>query len=181
MEFKECVQGRRSVRKYQNVPVSDELIEKIVQIATYAPSWKNSQTTRFHVVLNEVIKKELAEKGVMDFEYNKKTILNAPMLILVTTVSPRSGFERDGSPSTSKGTHWESFDAGIATQTLCLAAHEEGLGTVVMGIYDEDKVIDIAKIPEGQKVSAMVAIGYADESPAMPKRKCVNEVLSFLK
>lgn len=103
------------------------------------------------------------------------------MLILVTTVSPRSGFERDGSPSTSKGTHWESFDAGIATQTFCLAAHEEGLGTVIMGIYDEAKVIEVAKVPEGQKVSAMVAVGYADESPAMPRRKSVNEVLSFLK
>lgn len=177
----ECVQGRRSVRNYLNVPVGDELIEKIIQMATYAPSWKNSQTTRFHIVSNEAMKEELAEKGVMGFEYNKKTIRNAPMLILVTTVSPRSGFERDGSPSTSKGTHWESFDAGIATQTLCLAAHAEGLGTVIMGIYDEDKVIDIANIPEGQKVSAMVAIGYANESPAMPKRKCANEVLRFLK
>ena len=103
------------------------------------------------------------------------------MLILVTTVSPRSGFERDGSPSTSKGSHWESFDAGIATQTFCLAAHEEGLGTVIMGIYDEAKVIEVAKIPEGQKVSAMVAIGYADETPIIPKRKSADELLSFLK
>lgn len=181
MDFQECVQGRRSVRKYQNIAVSDDIIERIVQTATYAPSWKNSQTTRFIAVSNEAIKKELAEKCVMDFDYNRKTILNAPMLILVTTVSPRSGFERDGLPSTSKGTHWESFDAGIAAQTFCLAAHEEGLGTVVMGIYDEDKVIEAATVPEGQKVSAMVAVGYADESPAMPKRKCVNEVLSFLK
>lgn len=181
MDFQECVQGRRSVRKYKNIAVSDDVIEKIVQTAAYAPSWKNSQTTRFIAISNEVMKQELAEKCVMDFEYNKKTILNAPMLILVATVSPRSGFERDGSPSTSKGTHWESFDAGIATQTFCLAAHEEGLGTVIMGIYDEAKVIEVAKIPEGQKVSAMVAIGYADESPVMPKRKCANEVLSFLK
>lgn len=181
MDFKECVQRRRSVRKYRNFPVGDEVIERIVQMATYAPSWKNSQTTRFHAVTNAAMKEELAEKGVMGFEYNQKTIRNAPVLILVTTVSPRSGFERDGSPSTSKGTHWESFDAGIATQTLCLAAHEEGLGTVIMGIYDEDKVIEIAQIPEGQKVSAMVALGYPDETPEMPKRKSTNEVLRFLK
>lgn len=181
MELKQCVEGRRSIRKFKSEAVSDELIEKIVQVATLSPSWKNSQTTRFIAVSNPEIKTALAEKCVMDFEYNKKTILNAPMLILVTTVSPRSGFERDGSPSTSKGTHWESFDAGIATQTLCLAAYEEGLGTVVLGIYDEDKVMKTAAIPEGQKVSAMVAIGYADESPAMPKRKSIDEVLSFQK
>lgn len=181
MELKACVQGRRSVRKFTAQAVSDELIEKIVQVATLSPSWKNSQTTRYIAVSNPDLKKELAEKCVLGFEYNKKTILGAPTLILVTTVSSRSGFERDGSSSTSKGTHWESFDAGIATQTLCLAAYEEGLGTVVMGIYDEAKVIEVAKIPEGQKVSAMVAIGYPDESPAMPKRKGSDEILSFLK
>lgn len=181
MELKECVQGRRSIRKYKSETVSEEAIKKIVAVATLSPSWKNSQTTRFIAIANDALKKELAEKCVMDFEYNKKTILNAPMLVLVTTLSPRSGYERDGSPSTSKGTHWESFDAGIATQTFCLAAHEEGLGTVIMGIYDEAKVIDVAKIPEGQKVSAMIAVGHPDESPAMPKRKDADEILTFVK
>lgn len=181
MELKDCVKGRRSIRKYKNEAVSDELLEKIVQVATLSQSWKNSQTTRYIAVSNPEVKTALAEKCVMGFDFNKKTVLNAPTLILVTTVSPRSGFERDGSPSTSKGTHWESFDAGIATQTLCLAAHEEGLGTVVLGVYDEKKVIEVAGIPEGQKVSALVAIGYADEAPAMPKRKDASEILSFMK
>lgn len=71
MEFQECVQGRRSVRKYQNIAISDDVIERIVQTATYAPSWKNSQTTRFIAISNDAMKKELAEKCVMDFEYNK--------------------------------------------------------------------------------------------------------------
>lgn len=181
MELKQCVKGRRSIRKFKKETVDDELVKNLIEVATLAPSWKNSQTTRYIAVSNDEIKKALAEKCVMDFEFNKKTILGAPTVILVTTVSPRSGFERDGSPSTSKGTHWESFDAGIATQTLCLAAHEEGLGTVVLGIYDEARVIEVAKLPEGQKVSAMVAIGYADEAPAMPKRKAVDELLTFVK
>ena len=103
------------------------------------------------------------------------------MLVIITTISPRSGFERDGSPSTSKKTHWESFDAGIATQTFCLAAYDAGLGTVIMGIFDEDKVIKAVGVPEGQKVSAMVALGYADEEPAMPKRKSVGELLILRK
>ncbi len=181
MELKQCVEERRSIRKFKNEPVSDDLLKKIVDVATWSPSWKNSQTTRYIAVSNESLKKELAEKCVMDFAFNKKTILAAPTVILVTTVSPRSGFERDGTPSTSKGTHWESFDAGIATQTLCLAAHEAGLGTVILGVYDEAKVIETATVPEGQKVSAMVAIGYPDETPAVPKRKWSDELLSFIK
>lgn len=179
MELFECVKERRSVRKYKQQPVDDSVLEKIVAAAAYAPSWKNTQTTRYIIVQNEALKNELAETGVMGFEYNKKNIHNAPALILVTTVTGRSGFERDGSFTTSKGTHWESFDAGISTQTLCLAAHALGLGTVVMGIYDEEKVIKAAEIPEGQKLSAMVAIGWPDEEPAMPKRKGVQELLDY--
>lgn len=179
MEFMECVQGCRSIRKFKSSPVSTELLEKIVRAASYAPSWKNSQTTRYIAISDEALKTKLAETCVMDFELNKKNILAAPMVVLVTTVSPRSGYERDGAPSTSKGSHWESFDAGIATQTFCLAAHNEGLGTVIMGIYDEEKVIEVAHVPEGQKVSTIVAIGWPDEEPTMPKRKGVEELLHF--
>lgn len=181
MDFMECVTGRRSVRKFKQEAVDDALIERAVQAATYAPSWKNAQATRYVAISNEALKTKIAEECVMGFEYNKKTILNAPMLVLVATVSPRSGFERDGSPSTSKGTHWESFDAGIAAQTFCLSAFEQGLGTVILGIFDEDKLIKTVKIPEGQKISAMIAIGHPNESPTMPKRKNADAVLTFQK
>ena len=100
--------------------------------------------------------------------------------MVITTVNSRSGYERDGSFSTSKETHWQSFDAGIATQTFCLAAHEAGLGTVIMGIYDEKKVIDALNIPEGQSVSALVALGYPAENPEAPKRKGTEQLLSFI-
>lgn len=179
MDFMECVKSRRSIRKFKNKPLSNEMLMQLVDIASCAPSWKNSQTTRYIVISDAALKLKLAETCVLDFEHNKKTILNAPTLVLVTTVADRSGYERDGSFSTSKGTHWESFDAGIATQTFCLAAHSMGLGTVVLGIFDHEKVIETAGVPEGQKVSAMVAIGYSDETPAMPKRKSAEEILSY--
>lgn len=175
------LKDRRSVRKYQDKKIDDSVIEEIIGLAAYAPSWKNSQSVRYIVIENKDMINDIAQNCVMDFEYNKKTILNSPALILVTTVASRSGYERDGSFSTSKETHWESFDAGIATQTLALAAYEYGLGTVIMGIYDEDKVIKAASIPEGQKVSAMMAIGYPDEEPKMPKRKDTEALLSFRK
>ena len=180
MEFKKCLQGRRSVRKFKPEAVSEAVLKNLVQTASFAPSWKNSQTVRYVAIADDAIKAELANNCVLGFAPNQQTILNSPVLILVTTVSPRSGFERDGTPSTSKGTHWESLDAGIAVQTFCLAAYEEGLGTAVLGIYDEDKVIKAARIPEGQKVSAMIALGYPDEEPAMPKRRDTEELLTII-
>ena len=113
------------------------------------------------------------------FPGNQRIIEGAPALVVVTTIASRSGYERDGSFSTSKGTHWESFDCGIATQTFCLAAWDAGLGTVVMGIFDEEKVASLAEVPQGQKVSALVAIGYPDETPAAPKRKAVDDLLTI--
>lgn len=179
MSFIECAGGRRSVRKYKAEKIHDEVLKRIITAASYSPSWKNSQTVRYIIVEDEMLKNELAQTCVMDFNPNRDIIMNAPVLILVTTVANRCGYERDGSFSTGKGTHWESFDAGIATQTLCLAAYAEGLGTVVMGIYDEEKAVRTAKIPEGRKLSAMVAMGYPDETPVMPKRKTADELTEY--
>ena len=178
MSFIECVSGRRSVRKYKTDKIPDDVLTRVIAAASWAPSWKNSQTTRYLIIEDEALKNDLAEYCMMDFALNRDNIMSAPSVILVTTIANRSGYERDGSFSTGKGTHWESFDAGIATQTLCLAAFAEGLGTVIMGIFDTEKITQKVKIPEGQKLSAVVAIGYPDETPPMPKRKGVDELLN---
>ena len=94
-------------------------------------------------------------------------------------VHGRSGYERDGSFTTSKEDRWEVFDAGIATQTFCLAAHEKGIGSVIMGIFDENKVGELIDIEEGRKVAALVAVGYPAETPEAPKRKPVEELVRF--
>ena len=179
MKATDCIRLRRSIRKYKDKPVDEITIKKIISVAAFAPSWKNSQTTRYIAVTDKTLKERMANEGMMGFEYNIKTAINAPVIIAVTTVNGRSGYERDGSFTTSKGTHWQSFDAGIATQTLCLAAFKEGLGTVIMGIFDEQKVSEILNVPEGQSVSALVALGYADEEPEAPKRKAVEDLLTI--
>lgn len=180
MDFTTCNETRRSVRKYLQKPIDEALLHKIIAAASCAPSWKNSQTTRYIAVQSNPLKEILADTCMLDFKPNQQIVRNAPMVILVTTVANRSGYERDGSFSTGKGTHWESFDAGIAAQTLCLSAHNEGLGTVIMGIFDAEKVAEAAHIPPEQKLSAMVAVGYPDEQPSGPKRKEFQELLTVL-
>ena len=180
MNFIECVRARRSVRRFTEEGVDRETVKRIVELAACAPSWKNSQTVRYLVVEDKAIKARIANECVMGYEGNRKIIEGAPVLVIVTYIEGRSGYERDGSFSTSRGTHWESFDAGIATQTFCLAACEAGLGTVIMGIFDETKLCETANIPEGSRVAALVALGHPAESPTMPKRKIVDDILAFL-
>jgi nitroreductase len=174
-----CLTTRRTIRRFADRPVSSEQIAKILSVATYAPSWKNSQTTRYTAILDPALKARIAEECMMGFSHNEGITKGAPVLIVVRTVEGRSGYERDGSPTTSKGSHWQSFDAGIACATFCLAAHEMGLGTVIMGIYEEAKVRELLNVPESEGISALIALGYPDEQPDAPKKKTAEELLEI--
>ena len=92
-----------------------------------------------------------------------------------------SGYDKDGSFSTSQQDRWEMFDAGIATQTFCLAAHLKGVGSVILGVFDEEKIRQYIDIPENEKVTNLIAIGYPlDQPKSAPPRKSVEEISSFV-
>ena len=179
MEALECIKTRRSVRKFTEQPVTEEEVRKVVEAAAYAPSWKNTQVSRYIVVTDKDKKAKLADDCMMDFAFNQKTAHGAPAMVVLTMVKARSGYERDGSFSTALGTHWESFDTGVAAQTFCLAAHALGLGTVIMGVFDGEKVAQVVDIPEGQQVAALIALGHPAEEPQAPARKDVDTLLRF--
>lgn len=179
MEALECIKTRRSVRKFTEQPVTEDEIRQVVAAAAYAPSWKNTQIVRYIVVTDKEKKDKLADDCMMDFAFNQKTAHGAPAMVVLTMVTERSGYERDGSFSTSLGTHWQSFDAGVAAQTFCLSAHALGLGTVMMGVFDPAEVAKVVDIPEGQQVAALIAVGHPAEDPQAPKRKDVDTLLRF--
>lgn len=180
MNVIKAIKTRRSIRKYTTEIVSKIDLEDIVELASYAPSWKNSQTPGYVIVQNRELIGKIANEGVMGFEKNKNTILNCSALVVMTTVCGRCGYERDGSFTTKKGDKWEMFDAGIAAQTFMLAAHEKGIGTVVLGIFDEDYIAELIGLEEGKSISALIAVGYPAEKPAAPGRKKVEELVRFL-
>lgn len=180
MELVKAVTERRSIRSYTNQPVTEEDLKKIIEIARFAPTWKNSQTARYYAILNQELKNKIAEQATLDFSKNKLNIQNAPALVVLTTVNGIAGYEQDGSFTTSKQTHWQSFDAGIACQTFCLTAYEYGFGTLIMGIFDENKLAEILQLPKQESVSALIAIGYANEAPEAPKRKSVDQILQII-
>lgn len=173
----ECIKERRSIRKYKNKGIDHSLLESIISTASYSPSWKNTQITRYIAIEDASIIQKIADEFTPEF--NSNIIRQVPMLIAVTFVKNRCGFERDGSYSTKKGDRWQMFDAGAACQTFCLAAHEKGLGTVIMGIWDEDGITELLNIPETQELAALIAIGYPDISPDAPKRKSVADLLTY--
>ncbi|MBR6628064.1 MAG: nitroreductase family protein, partial [Lachnospiraceae bacterium] len=98
MTAKECIMGRRSIRKFTDQPVSHQILEDIVNTAAYAPSWKNTQITRYIAIESDMKAKVAALTS--KHPGNGAIINNAPMLIAVTVIKGRCGFERDGSYTT---------------------------------------------------------------------------------
>ena len=177
MNVTECIRSRRSIRKYSSKPIEHSIIDSIVADVSYSPSWKNTQITRFIAIEDSSVLGTIAEQFTPD--YNSKIINQVPVLIAVTFLKGRCGFERDGSYSTKKEDRWQMFDAGIACQTFCLAAKERGLGTVIMGIFDEDGISGLLDIPSDQELAALIALGYPEEEPTPPKRKATDILLQY--
>lgn len=180
MEAMEMIKERRSIRSFTEEKVTNEKLKEIIELATYSPSWKNSQIVRYNIVQDEDILEKIIENGVLNFEFNQKTIKKANGIAILSYVKEISGYEKDGSFTTSKGDAWEMFDAGIASQTFCLAAHNLGVGTVIMGIFDENKVGEIINLPKNEKVAAIIAYGVKSKDSKMPPRKSVDEVSRFI-
>ena len=177
METVKAIKERRSVRKFDTSrEVSKELIESVIDVARFAPSWKNTQVTRYYVLTGEA-KDKLADCTTI-WAKNGDIMRGAPMVVALSVVDKRSGYERDGSASTPLGAGWQMFDSGIACQTFCLAAHDAGLSSVIMGLYD-DNAADVIGIPEGQILTAVIAVGYAAEEPAAPNRKEVSDLVTY--
>lgn len=175
----ECLTGRRSIREFTDEPVSAELLSEIVDIARFAPSWKNTQIARY-VALTGAKKDELSNTAFKLWAGNSTIINNAPVAIVLTYVKNRSGFERDGSYTTTKEDRWQNFDCGIAAEAFCLSAYEKGLGTVILGIFDESEVAKVLDLPEDRGVAAIIAVGHPTSHPDAPRRKEVSELLTIM-
>ena len=146
MELSHGIETRRSIRNFTEQPVTADQIRRIVALAQFAPSWKNSQTARYYAILDPALKNRIAEEGTMQFSKNANNIRNAAALVVLASVEGIAGYDQDGSYTTALGTHWQSFDAGIACQTFCLAAHAQGLATLIMGIFDPKKVSPLVSV-----------------------------------
>ena len=176
MELVKCIKERRSVRKFDTKEVSKELIDSVIDTARFAPSWKNTQVTRYTVLTGEAKDKLAACTNI--WAKNGDIMRGAPMVVALSIVDKRSGYEKDGTASTPLGDGWQMFDAGIAAQTFCLSAFDAGLSTVIMGLYD-DNAAEVIGIPEGQILTALIAVGFPAESPEGPRRKELSDLVTY--
>lgn len=176
MEFQNVIENRRSMRNYKEGKKFDkQIIDELIRAALFAPTWKNSETGRYHVILSDEMLLKFRNECLA--EYNRNNSNNACAIIVTTFVKNQSGFNVDGTPTNELGNGWGIYDLGLQNQNLLLKAKEMGLDTLVMGIRDEVRIREMLNIPEEEIIVAAIALGYGDKEAKAPKRKEIEEVL----
>ncbi|HJX24484.1 MAG TPA: nitroreductase family protein [Candidatus Bathyarchaeia archaeon] len=145
MEVLDAIKARRSVRAYLPDTVPEEVLERILEAARFAPSAGNIQPWHFIVVTDPQKRTQISKGGRF-----------ARFLSESPTVIVGCGMKR----STTK---WHVVDTTIAMQNMVLAATSEGLGTCWIGSFNEVEVKKLLRIPEEFTVVALLAIGYPRE------------------
>jgi nitroreductase len=176
MELQSALENRKSIRSYLSKDVEPEKLTALIEAASLAPSWKNSQTARYYVIHTS---EKLEQIRATLPEFNRKNCEQAPALIITTVVLNRSGYERNGEPTNELGNGWGFYDCGLGSMALLLKATELGLSTLVMGIRDAAKISEILEIPENEAVVSVISVGYSDADPERPARKPVEKLARF--
>ncbi len=177
MIFLDLVRKRQSVRKYLDKPVEREKIDRCVEAARLAPSASNSQPWKFIVVDGKHLKNKVANATFSKLVSFNAFVPRAPVIVVVTIDKPKLMLQMG---NVLKKTNYGLIDIGIATEHFCLQATEEGLGTCILGWFNEKKIKKILDIPKKNKIGLVVSLGYSGhETIREKKRKSVKEISNY--
>lgn len=178
-DFLTLAKQRQSDRVFDSGrPVEKEKLQRILEAACVAPSACNSQPWRFIVVDDPELKNKVADatsSRILGINHFTK---QAPVHIVV--VEEKANLSA-GFGSWIKDKNLAHMDIGIAAAHIVLAAEDEGLGSCILGWFDEDKMRKVLEIPSGKRVLLDIVIGYSTQSDRTKKRKLMTDVVSYNK
>lgn len=175
MTLNDIALQRRSIRKYNGQAVSRQELEQLVRFAQEAPSWKNQQTSRYHIVLDPAV---LAAARTCLRGSNPQKTEGAAALIVTTFKHDIVGHTH-GQPDNEGGNGWGWYDLGLQNAYLLLKAAEMNLDTLVIGIRSAEELRALLQIPSDETIGAVIAVGHRVEDVPRPPRKPLDEVLQF--
>jgi nitroreductase len=170
VEVFEAIQGRRSIRAFESREVPEELVERLIEAARWAPSAGNIQPWEFIIVRKQEIKRKLAEAALW-----QSFIEEAPVVIVVCADEVRStqGYGMRGK------TLYCIQDTAAAIQNIHLAAYSMGLGTCWVGAFGEDEARKVLKTPAGIRPVAIIPVGYPAETPSPRSRRPLKQIVHY--
>ena len=175
-ELIQLLKERRSIRNYSDKEVPEDALQTIFEAVQWTPSWANTQCWEIVVVKDPLVKEQLSE-AVPAANPAFKSVLKAPVVLAVCAKMGTSGYYK-GIVTTKFG-DWFMFDLGLATYSICFTAHTMGLGTVVIGLYDHNKVKAVLKLPKEVENVVLIPLGYPTKIPKAPKRQDVTDFVHY--
>lgn len=170
------MQQRQSCRSFSDKPVEAEKIVSCINAACLAPSACNTQPYHFYVA-------HAPEAVAVAAEYCKgdkvnKWVGEAKAFVIVTQ-------EHADIPYSNPEIHkrdFRQYDIGLALENFCLEATELGLGTCILGTYNEEKLKSNFRIPSPKSIALVIAMGYPDSSEIRnKKRKPLEDMITYLR
>jgi len=176
--FLELLVQRQSVRGYTDQPVEQEKIERCLEAARMSPSACNSQPWKFVVVNDPQLKDQIAgctTSGPL-VPMNHFT-RQAPVMVVIVRESPNFTSKIG---TLLKDKPYTLMDIGIASLQFCLQATAEGLGTCILGWFNEKKVKKLLNIPKSKRAELIITLGYPSSQTIRPKvRKKIEEISCY--
>ena len=178
MNFQELIAKRQSVRKYQDKPVEKEKIEQLIEAVHLAPSACNSQPWKLIIVDEPDLKNEVARATFSKTVAFNKFAVEAPVIAVLVIEKPKLIAQIGGS---IKNMEYPQIDIGIAAEHFCLQATELGLGTCMIGWFNQKKLKELLNIPKTRKVGLVITLGYAPEDYKLRQkiRKPYDDICGF--
>lgn len=155
MDFYKVIENRTSNKSYKSTPIPTDKLDKIINAALLAPSWKNKTCYRFIFINQQNLKDQISNTIINKTDQTANAVKQAPIIAVIVADSSESGKIGDKS--------YFMVDCGIAMEHLVLAATNEGYGTCWIGSFEEEEVRKILNIPQSFSVVAMTPIGETND------------------
>ena len=159
--FFELVKNRQSVRKYSDKKVEREKIEMCIEAARLSPSACNSQPWTFIVIDEPELSQKVAKATYSPIIAFNKFVKYSTVMIVIVIEKPKN-IAKIG--DAIKDREFPLIDIGIAAEHFCLQATDLGIGTCMLGWFNEKKVKDLLKIPKNKRVGLCISMGYPEDN-----------------
>ena len=175
MEFQDVIRRRRMVRSFEDRPIPPEVVDRILDNATRAPSAGYSQGWAFIALEGDdrcVFWETTTDEG-WEASRRREGLLAAPLIVLPLSHKQayldRYSLEDKVAFGLGDETRWPvpywDIDVGMASMSILLTAVDAGLGALFFGLFrGEKELLDRLGVPEGYRPIGAIAIGYPDPS-----------------
>jgi nitroreductase len=177
-EILDLIISRQSDRSYSDKSIEREKLARIIEAGRMAPSACNAQPWKFIIVTDSDLKNKVAKAASAKVLGMNEFVAQAPVIIVVVREKANSS-SRIG--ATIKNIDYSLIDIGIAAGNICLQARAEGIGSCIIGWFDEKMIKKLLGIPALKRVKLIISLGYPEKEHREKKRKPLKEVISYNK